>query len=306
MRIRHIALFSAAVLVGAVAGSLVGPRPAEAVAREIIDLQRDVTSLLQGQKDLSDRVIQDHTVMKTLVEQSNDNVGKLAATMGSLQKSVQDVQANSGARLDTMSTQVQGLSDNLEEIKSRLGKLNQQIVDLQNSVQSLDAKISSPAPATAAPSSTVPGKPIGSASSPSSSAVPAGAPPADTLYSNGLRDITSGKYDLASSEFQDYLKYYSDTDLASNAQFYLGEISYKQKQYEEAVAAYEKVLTNYPKSFKLGPARLRKGMALIELGQKTAGIRDLREVIKRFPGSDEDRLARAKLKELGVAITATR
>jgi tol-pal system protein YbgF len=306
MRIRHIALFSAAVLVGAVAGSLVGPRPAEAVAREIIDLQRDVTSLLQGQKDLSDRVIQDHTVMKTLVEQSNDNVGKLAATMGSLQKSVQDVQANSGARLDTMSTQVQGLSDNLEEIKSRLGKLNQQIVDLQNSVQSLDAKISSPAPATAVPSSTVPGKPIGSGSSPSSSAVPAGAPPADTLYSNGLRDITSGKYDLASSEFQDYLKYYSDTDLASNAQFYLGEISYKQKQYEEAVAAYEKVLTNYPKSFKLGPARLRKGMALIELGQKTAGIRELREVIKRFPGSDEDRLARAKLKELGVAITATR
>jgi TolA-binding protein len=66
------------------------------------------------------------------------------------------------------------------------------------------------------------------------------------------------------------------------------------------------VLTAYPKSFKLGPARLRKGMALIELGQKTAGIRELREVVKRFPGSDEDRLARAKLKELGAAITATR
>jgi tol-pal system protein YbgF len=306
MRIRHIAIFSAAVLVGAVAGSLVGPRPAEAVAREIIDLQRDVTSLLQGQKDLSDRVIQDHTVMKTLVEQSNDNVGKLAATMGSLQKSVQDVQANSGARLDTMSTQVQGLSDNLEEIKSRLGKLNQQLVDLQNSVQSLDAKISSPAPATAAPSSTVPAKPIGSGSSSGSSLVPAGAPSADTLYSNGLRDITSGKYDLASSEFQDYLKYYGDTDLASNAQFYLGEIAYSQKQYEQAVAEYEKVLNNYPKSFKLAPARLKKGMALVELGQKTAGVRELREVVKRYPGTEEDRRARAKLKELGVAITATR
>jgi TolA-binding protein len=47
-------------------------------------------------------------------------------------------------------------------------------------------------------------------------------------------------------------------------------------------------------------------MALIEIGQKTAGIRELREVVKRFPGSDEDRLARAKLKELGAAITATR
>ena len=304
MRIRHIAIFSAAVIAGALAGSLVGPRPAEAVARELIELQRDVTSLLQGQKDLSTQVTQDHTVMKTLVEQSSENVNKLGATMSSLQKSVQDVQANSGARLDTMSTQVQGLSDNLEEIKSRLGKLNQQLVDLQNSVQSLDAKISGTSPAPAAGAAN-PAASTGS--SPSSSAVPTGpAPSADTLYSNGLRDITSGKYDLARSEFQDYLKYYGDTDLASNAQFYLGEIYYKQKQYGEAVTAYDKVLTTYPKSFKLGPARLRKGMALIELGQKTAGIRELREVVKRFPGSDEDRLARAKLKELGAAITATR
>ncbi len=308
MRTRHIAIFSAAVLAGALAGSLVGPRPAGAVARELIELQRDVTSLLQGQKDLSTQVTQDNTVMKTLIGQSSDNVNKLASTMGSLQKSVQDVQANSGARLDTMSTQVQGLSDNLEEIKSRLGKLNQQLVDLQNTVQSLDAKISgaaAPAPATglATPtSSTGTTKPASS----SSSAVPAGAPSADTLYSNGLRDITTGKYDLARSEFEDYLKYYSDTDLASNAQFYLGEIFYKQKQYVDAVAAYDKVLTNYPKSFKLGPARLRKGMALIELGQKTAGVRELRDVIKRFPGSDEDRLARAKLKELGVSLTPTR
>src|SRR5467141_3329602 len=308
MRIRHIAIFSAAVLAGALAGSLVGPRPAEAVARELIELQRDVTSLLQGQKDLSTQVTQDNTVMKTLIGQSNDTVGKLGATMSSLQKSVQDVQANSGARLDTMSTQVQGLSDNLEEIKSRLGKLNQQLVDLQNSVQSLDAKISgagAPAPATglATPTSST-GSPRPAGSSPGSSALPAGAPSADTLYSNGLRDITSGKYDLARSEFQDYLKYYGDTDLASNAQFYLGEIAYSQKKYDQAVTEYERVLTNYPNSFKLAPAHLKKGMALIELGQKTSGVRELRDVVKRFPGTEEERRARAKLKELGVAVTA--
>src|SRR5229473_5209184 len=275
MRARNIAIFSAAVVAGAIVGSAVGPRPAQAVARELIELQHDVTTLLQGQKDLSTQMTQDHTMMKTLVEQSGESVGKLNGTMGALQKSVQDVQANSGARLDTMSTQVQGLSDNLEEIKSRLGKLNQQLVDLQNSVQSLDAKISGAAPA------------------------------ADTLYSNGLRDITSGKYDLARSEFQDYLKYYSDTDLASNAQFYLGEIAYSQHQYQQAVAEYDKVLTNYPKSFKLAPARLKKGMALIELTQKNAGVKELREVVKRYPGTEEERRARAKLKELGVAVTAS-
>jgi len=304
MRYRNLAGFGAALVVGAICGSLIGPRPAAAVAREIIELQRDVTSLLQGQKDIATQVTQDHTVMRTLIEQSNDSVGKLNGTMSGLQKSVQDVQANSGARLDTMSTQVQGLSDNLEEIKSRLGKLNQQLVDLQNTVQSVDAKISGGSvPPGAAPASSPGGASVQPTGSPAGS--PAGsAPSADTLYSNGLRDITSGKYDLARSEFQDYLKYYGDTDLASNAQFYLGEIPYSQQQYSQAVSEYEKVLSNYPKSFKLAPARLKKGMALIEMGQKTPGVKELREVVKRYPGTEEERRARAKLKELGVAATA--
>jgi tol-pal system protein YbgF len=298
MRMRNVVTFSAAILAGALAGSLVGPRPAEAVARELIELQRDVTSLLQGQKDLATQLTQDHTGMRTIVDQTNSSLAKLEGTMGSLQKSAQDVQANSGARLDTMSTQVQGLSDNLEEIKSRLGKLNQQLVDLQNSVQNVDAKISGAAPATGTPSPT--------ASTAGSSPMPAGAPSADTLYSNGLRDITSGKYDLARAEFLDYLKYYGDTDLASNAQFYLGEIAYSQKQYQQALGEYDKVLNNYPKSFKLAPARLKKGMALDKLGQKAAAVREFREVIRRYPNTEEDRQARAKLKELGATAAATR
>lgn len=307
MRIRNIAVFAAAVLAGAIGGSIIGPRPAEAVAREIIDLQRDVTTLLQGQHDMSTQMTQDHTVLKTLVEQASDSVGKLNASMGSVQKSVQDVQANSGARLDTMSTQVQGLSDNLEEIKSRLGKLNQQLVDLQSAVQSIDAKISGAAPATTAPGTTTPSSGNNGAASLPPTPVSTGgspAPSADMLYSNGLRDITSGKYDLARQEFQDYIKYYSDTDLASNAQFYLGEIAYSQKQYQQAVQEYDKVLTVYPKSFKLAPALLKKGMALIELGQKTSGVRDLREVVRKYPGTEEERRARSKLKELGIATSA--
>jgi tol-pal system protein YbgF len=288
MRTRDLALFGAVMLAGAIGGSLLGPRPVEAVSREIIELQHDVTTLLQGQKELSTSTTQEHTVLKTLLEQSNDNVNKLSGTMGSLQKSVQDVQANSGSRLDSMTTQVQGLSDNLEEIKSRLGKLNQQLTEVQNSLQSVESKLAGSAPAGG-----------GTANS--------GPPPsADTLYSNGLRDINGGKYDLARQEFLDYLKYYRDTEFASNAQFYLGEIAYSQKNYEQAVGEYDKVLTNYPKSFKLVPARLKKGMALIELAQKPAGIRELREVIRRYPGTEEERRARAKLKELGVAVTATR
>src|SRR5258706_9281906 len=160
MRLRNLAGFGAALLAGAICGNLIGPRPVQAVSRELVELQRDVTTLLQGQKDMTSQITQDHTVMRTLIEQSNDTVGKLNGTMSGLHKSVQDVQANSGARLVTMSTQVQGLSDNLEEVKSRLGKLNQQLVDLQSSIQNIDAKISggsAPAGGASAPSAGRPG-----------------------------------------------------------------------------------------------------------------------------------------------------
>jgi tol-pal system protein YbgF len=328
MRLRNAAIFCAAGLAGMIAGSAMGPRPAQAVARELIELQRDVSTLLQGQKDIQSQMTQDHTVMKTLVEQSGDNVGKLNSTMSSLSKSVQDVQANSGARLDTMSTQVQGLSDNLEEIKSRMGKLNQQMVDLQNTMQSVDAKVSGGA---APPATNTSGAPSGSASNsnapnggfptttyssngsvspgatgPGGAPVSSGpAPSADTLYSNGLRDITSGKYDLARSEFQDYLRFYANTDLAGNAQFYLGEIAYSQKNYDLAISEYDKVMTGYPRSFKVAPARLKKALANIELNQKATGVRELREIVKKYPGTEEDRRARAKLKEMGASLTAS-
>lgn len=310
MRIRNIAIFGAAVFAGAICGSLMGPRPVEAVAREIIDLQRDVTSILQGQKDMSTQMIQDHTAIKTIVGGFNDNVNRLGTTMSSLQKSVQDVQANSGTRLDTMSTQVQGLSDNLEEIKSRLGKLNQQLVDLQNSVQNLDAKISSggAAPATGGANTTptAGNVPPSTSTSPGAAAPSGPGPSADMLYSNGLKDIQSGKYDLARSEFQDYLKYYGKTDLAANAQFYIGEIYYRQKNYQQAIAEYDKVINNYPNNFKLAPARLHRATAMLALGQKSSGIRELREIVKLFPGSEEERYARAQLKELGATVSGSR
>src|ERR1700720_1185868 len=179
MQLRKILFFSGAMFASAVAGSLIGPKPVLAVARELIELQRDVTSILQGQKDMQTQLTQDHTVQKTLIEQSSDTVNKLNTTMSSLQKSVQDVQANSGTRLDTMSTQVQGLSDNLEEIKSRLGKVNQQLVALQNSVQTIGAPPPGANPVAPPPS------PSGPAAKP---AADNSHPPADTLYSNGLSD----------------------------------------------------------------------------------------------------------------------
>ena len=294
------------MLAGVLGGTLFGPAPAGAVAREIIELQTGVTQLIQGQQNMLTQITQDNAVERTLIQQSLDSVNKLNNSMSAVQKTTQDFSAASGARLDTMGTQVQGLSDNVADLQARVGKLDQKLTDIQNTLQSLDSKLASPAPPSGSappaamngPSGAIPTIPPGGPSA-SASGPPASA---DVLYSNGLRDINGKHYDLATQEFQDYMKYYGDTDLASNAQFYLGEVAFMQNRFQVALDAYNKVIENYPKSFKTASARMRKGLCLAELGQKASAVRELRAVVRLYPGTDEAKRAAAKLKEMGATV----
>jgi len=302
LRIRWILFFGAAMLAGALGGTMFGPAPAGAVAREIIELQTGVTQLIQGQQNMQTEITQNAAVQRTLIEQSLDAVNKLNTSMSAVQKTTQDFSAASGARLDTMGTQVQGLSDNVADLQARVGKLDQKLTDIQNTLQNVDSKLAAPAPGVAPPS-PMGGATPGTAPGPGApSATAAGPPPAsaDVLYSNGLRDINGKHYDLATQEFQDYLRFYGDTDLASNAQFYLGEVAYSQGQFQAALDAYNKVIENYPKSFKTASARMKKGFCLAELGQRASAVRELRAVVRLYPGTDEAKRSAAKLKEMGA------
>src|SRR5580700_5866931 len=200
MRTKSIALAIAAVLVGAIGGSMLSPRPTGAVSREIIQLQEQMSQLLQGQQAMRSAIDSNNASMRTLVQQSLDSVNALNAQMGTLQKNVQEATANSGSKIDTMSSQTQGLSDNLSDVQARVGKLATQMNDIQSTLQSIDGRLaggatpgSAPAPGTGAgtgaPGAAPGGGGNGLSSMPGISS--------DTLYQNALRDFTTGKYDLA-------------------------------------------------------------------------------------------------------------
>jgi tol-pal system protein YbgF len=313
LRTRWIVLALSALVLGAIGGAMLSPQPAGAVNRDMVQLQEQVAQLLQGQQDLRSAVDTNNASLRTLVQQQVDSVNRLTTQMSSVEKAVQEVQATSGSRIDTMAQQTQGLSDNLQDVQARVGKLSQQLTDMQNLLQSIDGKVSGGAPATApggmnpgaANPGNGPGPGAGNQVPPGNSSTPAMTPiSADTLYQNALRDYNTGKYDLAHQEFSDYIRNFPTNDLASNAQFYLGEIAYAQGDYKDAIPAYDTVLTNFPHSFKLADSLLKKGMAEQELGLKSSAIRDFRDVLRRFPGSDASRRAQAKLHEMGAPTTA--
>jgi len=255
-------------------------------SKEMIQLQTQVQTLSDQVSRLQQSMDMNMGAMRNLIEQSTDSVNKMSATVNELQNKMQGQVADSNGRLDQVSAQVQSLHDTVDELKSRLAKVSKQLDDMQGGGTNLAA-----------------GQP-GSASAPAAGAAPANnAPPPDALYNNALRDYNAGKYDLSSQEFGDYLKYYSNTDLAGNAQFYIADIEYRQGNFEAAAKDYDKVLEQYPSGNKAAAAQLKKGYALLELGQRDAGIRELNSLIARYPRSIEASQARDRLRRLGVTST---
>ena len=64
-------------------------------------------------------------------------------------------------------------------------------------------------------------------------------------------------------------------------------------------------MQSFPDGNKAASAELKKGFALIELGQKDEGVAALRHVIQRFPRTNEAIQARERLKKQGVSATGT-
>ncbi len=77
-------------------------------------------------------------------------------------------------------------------------------------------------------------------------------------------------------------------------------------KYENAIKEFDKCIERYPQGDKAAAARLKKGFALLELSEKTAGVRELRSLIDQYSSSQEADLARQRLKKLGVTVAHRR
>jgi tol-pal system protein YbgF len=254
--------------------------PAWGVSKEIVQLQTQVQQLQEQMTAMQRSFDERMGVMNNLVEKDTDAVNKVAAAITALQSTLSKQQGDSGGKLDQLSGQIQALNDTMDEIKARLAAVTKQLQDMQASQQS-QAASQAAAAATAQ--------------------AQAQAPPPDVLYNNGLRDYNGGNATLASQEFSEYIKYYPNTDLAGNAYFYLGELQFKQGNYQQAVQSYDQVLQNFSSGSKAASAQLKKGFALIELGKQDDGVAELRHVVQRYPRSPEALQARDRLRKLGIS-----
>jgi TolA-binding protein len=257
----------------------------------IRDVQRDVGLLQEEVRKLQSLLDTKIGEVRVLSQQAFDAANRadkavtgMDSAMRERDKTLLAPVAAAGSKVDQMTNEIGFLREAMADLASRMGKLQVQMVDVTNAVKTLQ---SPPAPPPGPGSSTPP--PGVSASS---------------LYENGMRDRSSGNTDLALQQFQDYVRYFGNTDLAPNAQFYIGEILYNKGDFAGALSAFDLVLEKYPENNKTEDALYMKGMALLKAGERNAAAQEFRELLRGGARADIEQKARAQLKSLGLSAPA--
>jgi tol-pal system protein YbgF len=127
---------------------------------------------------------------------------------------------------------------------------------------------------------------------------PASADAMKALYLNAKQTYEKKEFPAAREKFEAFLAVYPKGELSDNAQFWIGECYYSEKDYEKAVIAYDDVIKRFPKGDKVPSALLKQALCWQELGDKTFAQSLLKRVIKEYPRTQQAKIAKEKLKRI--------
>ena len=122
--------------------------------------------------------------------------------------------------------------------------------------------------------------------------VAAAAPGPEELYDVGLQQARRSAWTSARGAFDDLLRQYPQSAVASDAQLQVAYTYEGEKNQAAADSVYRLVVANYPRSTAAPTALYKHAQSLIA-AKKPAEARTLIERLRRdYPGSDAERLSR--------------
>jgi tol-pal system protein YbgF len=276
--IRHCGLFFAVVLLLAFSAT----QPLEAANKEHQQMMADIRMLQQQNTRLQAQL----AAVTKLLESVSARLEEQAAVN---RKSFADQKTLA----DTMHADMRVLREKIDESNVRLGSLSEEVETVRLAQTAapqtaVPAAAADPAGAGAPPVTTPAPRPGGFGASPSQA------------FETARSDYYMGNWSLAIQGFESFMKTFPRSDLADDAQYYIGETSYMSGRFPDALTAYNVVIERYPSSNTLPDTYYKRGMAQKALGQLPQAKDSLSFVIKTYPSSDAAFLAKQALDQLNV------
>lgn len=212
-------------------------------------------------------------------------------------------------RLDRASKERVGTGPQIKLLEDRIALLEKQ-VKVRGDEQSYAPPFGGIDPNASRPSTAMlPGQPqleTPGGAPPSSSpregseeaALPRETPEVQDEYQTGLVAFQEQQFDKAIQQFRSFQRKYASSDMADDAQYWIGESYFRQRDFNRAILEFNDVL-KYRKGDRVPAALLRQAQAFIEIGDKTDARLILQKLVNDHPKSAEAQEAKMRLQDLG-------
>jgi len=230
------------------------------IAVQVEEMKTELTLLQRQVQTMQETFNKTNGEMTTLITQMSDNISAIRRAQSSVSTNTSEA-----------TSQVSAMGERLGATNQRMERLSEQFAQLRKLIEDL------------------PKQPVLAQITPGN---------AEQLFAAAYADYSRGNYDLALSEFRQYVETYPSSELADNAQYWTGEILYSQRKFPAAVVELEKVAAINPKGDKAAAALYKRGLVLIEMGNKEDGVAQMLSVVRNYPKTPEAGLATQQLQQI--------
>ncbi len=257
--------------------------PAAGADREHQQLMADI-------RILQEQTLQLQLMLNTLGDTLQVVTAKLDEQGGVTRKAFADQRVS----IDSLSNDLRIVREKMDDSNLRISSLSQELEALRLSIP----RIPIPAPTlmTDAGGTIDPGGEMLPAA-PVPAPVGAGMSPR-RLYDTAWADYTAGQWALAIAGFETYIRTFPRSDLTDNAQLFVGESLFSDGRFDEAVDAYDQVITTYADGDAAPLAYYKRGLALDRLEETERARESYEYVVTNFPETDAGRLAKQAIDRL--------
>jgi tol-pal system protein YbgF len=172
----------------------------------------------------------------------------------------------------------------IQELKARQAKLQ----DVDRRLASLEERLEKAIPAAGKGGSQAGGQ----------SAVPQEWKSAEDMYDYALGTLKGGETGKARTVFESFNTKYPGHKLSPNVLYWRGESFYVDKDYENAIIAFQDVIDKHPSSDKASDAMFKQGLSFLALQDKKNAKTLFELLASKYPKSPAAEKARQKLTEI--------
>ena len=250
----------------------------------------------------------EHQQIMADIRMLQEQTTRLQLAMASLDEALRQISAKIDTQTDATrrafadhQLSVSAVADGVRILRERFDDTNVRISSLSQEVEALRIAIPPLSPAlTQFATDPATGLPLDAPPPAVAGAAPAlnpGMSP-QRMYDTAWADYTTGQWALSIQGFEAYLRTYPRSELADDAQFYIGQTYYADGAFQDAVEAFDNVLLNYPDGDVVPDASYKRGLALDRLGYADRAQQAFELVVTNYPDSTMATLAQQALDRL--------